>query len=95
MAQHRTYLVTGGRLRRYPPRSGRGGRHRADDWYSRRVPTSAAGPTPGRHRIPGRPRRPGRRRPLASFALSVVVAVTVVSGWFAATGAVAMAAMLR
>jgi len=95
VTQHRTYLVTGGHLRRYPPGGARGGRHRADDWYSRRVPTSAAGPAPGRHRIPGRTRRGGRRHPLASFALSVVVAVAVVSGWFTATGAVAMAAMLR
>ena len=98
MAEHRTFLVTGGHLRRYPPRARSGGRHRADDWYSRRVPTSAQSPAPGRHRSPSRSRRrstTGRRHPLVTFALTVLVGVTVVSGWFAATGAVAMAAMLR
>jgi len=91
VAQHRAYLVTAGHPRRYPARSGHGGRHRAASWYSRRVPTSG----PGRHRAATRPHRPGRRHPLAAFALGIVLAVTVVSGWFAATGAVAMAAMLR
>ncbi len=87
MAQHRTYLTVG--LRRAPQSTGRPARHRSHGRHPRRV--TVLGPTPGRHRR-STARRPRR---LSVLAVGVLAGVTVVSGWFAASGAVAMAAMIR
>lgn len=101
MALHRTTLVIDAAVRGYPVRLTRRGQHRADGGYARRVPARMEGPLPGRHRAPGsRPQRPrlsrwARRRRLASIAVSALALVTAISAWVAASGAVALAAMVR
>jgi hypothetical protein len=90
VGQHRTYPTVG--LRRRPLSTTRPARHRSAGPRPRRVPV--LGPVPGRHRRTAlaRARRPRR---LSALAIGVLAGVTAVSGWFAASGAVAMAAMVR
>jgi hypothetical protein len=94
VAQHRTYLVADRGPRRSPLRPASPGRHRTEGRRSPRVHPAGLGPKPGRHRRPADgPARRGRR--LGALAAGLLAGVTVVSAWFAATGAVAMAAMVR